>query len=108
MKFQGKTPLETIRKIFLFITTIVVTFFVIFFLWIPLLILVCIFLLAAFILRKRMKIQSFNSFGRKKNVYATWTTSKSDKESSQNEFKNSDCVDADYITIDDKAENKND
>ena len=104
MKLQGRTPLETIKRIALFFITIGVTFFVIFFLWIPLLIIVCIFLLAAFILRKKMKIQSFSSFGRKKNAYATWTTQNKRNSSAQTEYKNSDCVDADYITIDDKEE----
>jgi hypothetical protein len=106
MKLQGNTPLETIKRIALFIITIVVTFFVIFFLWIPLLIIVCIFLLTAFILRKKMKVQSFGSFGKKKNVYATWTSSDTQKSTNQSEYKNNDCVDADYISLDDKEERK--
>jgi hypothetical protein len=106
MKLQGNTPLETIKRIALFIITIIVTFFVIFFLWIPLLIIVCIVLLSAFILRKKMKVQSFGSFGKKKNVYATWTNSNKQNTSNQSEYKDSDCVDAEYISLDDKEENK--
>ncbi|MCF7791487.1 MAG: hypothetical protein K9M56_05755 [Victivallales bacterium] len=100
-RLQGRSALDTIKRIVLFIITLALTFFVIFFLWIPLLILVCIFLLIAFIFRKRINISTFNSFSSKKDQYATWNTDKDTADSnSQDEYKNSECVNADYINLD--------
>lgn len=107
MNFQNTDKNEIIRRIIYIVIFIPVAFVVIFFLWIPLLILVCAFLLAAFILRKKMKVTYFGNFGKYKGNYATWNqNSNSTQASSKNNYDNQDYFDAEYVTLPQDDERK--
>ena len=95
MKFQGKTPIDTVKRIVIIALTIVVTFFVIFFLWIPLLFVVCAILLFAFIFRKQIRVIKINAKNRQRGAYTSWKPN-DDKANSVE----GDCVDAEYINLD--------